>query len=91
MSDMYQYAFFAKLRQGDVEAMQPLPITGIGPTEVPTSEMVNLLHQEFVKQAGLGAKRPTHYISVLIHELPAAEEDEKKSSLIALPSQNGAT
>ena len=90
MSDtMYQYAFFATIRQGDMKAMQALPVTGIGPTEVPAPEIVNMLHEQLVKQAGLGAQRPTHYISVQIHELPAVEET-KKPSVIVLPSQNGA-
>ena len=91
MSDtvMYQYAFFVTIRQGDAEAMQPLPITGIGPTEVPAPPIVDLLHQQLVAQSGLGAQRPTHYISVPIHKLPVVEDD-KKRSVIMLPHQNGA-
>lgn len=87
----YQFAFYTLVEQGNTRGMQQVG-AGVGPGKVPPPELVNLIHQQLVKQGGLGALRPTHYTSAEIHELPEAPGEPAKRPAIFVPraGQNGA-
>lgn len=90
----YQFAFYTLVEQGNIRGMQQIGV-GIGSGKVPPPELVNLVHQQLVKQLGLGTARPTHFTSAEIKDLPAVEapEEAPKRPAIFVPrnGNNGAS